>query len=196
MARPENVLPPKASGRGWKFATAAATVIAACSLGLGYYTYINYGIRAPSPATPAEFLGLNVSEEKGVMKVEWNRAAPAVAAADTGRVIVTENDTPAEYTLTADELKLGKYLFVRKSEDVRVRLTAYRKGGAPAADELARFIGPPVPVPPKPEPPAKPPVRGEVKKLRDSLEKEKARAETAEGLARIYKDRLEVSNKQ
>ena len=195
MARPDNVFSPRASTRGWKFATAVATLIAACSLAFAYYTYIHYGNRAQPLVTAAEFLGLNVSEDKGVVKVEWNRAAPAVAAAATGRVIVTENDAPAEYQLTADELKLGNYLFVRTGEDVRVRLTAYKKGGAPLADELARFIGPPVPVRPMPEPPVTP-GRGDVKKLRESLEKEKARANAAEDLARIYKNRLELSSKQ
>ena len=187
MARPDNVIPPaRGNARAWKLVAALATAVAAASLSFSYFKPPTV---QPTPGSHPEFLGLNIFEEKGVVRVEWDRLSPVIAAAEKGRVIVTGNGAAAESGLNAEELKFGKFMFVRKGEDVRVRLTTFKKG-APTADELARYIGPPLPAPQQPEPLR--PNRRDTQKLREQVDREKARADAAERLAKIYKDRLDL----
>lgn len=88
-------------------------------------------------------LALRVVDSGGQLRITWNRAAAAVKNAQKANLEITDGSERIWLEIDADQLRTGNVTYMRKSGNVMVRLTVSLPG-VPAAEEVARFLGPPV----------------------------------------------------
>jgi len=89
-------------------------------------------------------LQLHLLDAQGQLRVEWNRASGILAQADSASLMITDGAPLPPIALDKDTLQTGSVTYARLSEDVSVRLVVERKG-QPAYQEVARYVGSPVP---------------------------------------------------
>ncbi len=118
--------------KGWWAALALVLVGAA---GFGVLRY--WQTTAPSPP-----LALWVADVGGQLLIEWDRTARPVRNATRGVIEIRDGNQPVRIEMDASRLREGSVDYVRQSEVVDVRLRVEHPGGA--AQELIRFVGPPV----------------------------------------------------
>ncbi len=134
-----------------------------------------------------ETLAMRVQDIGGHLRIEWNRENPSVRVAERGSLFVHDGRELPPFHLDHDMIARGSVTYARLTEDVLVRLVVHAKG-RPPVQELARFVGPPVP---KAEEPALPEARAakeklvaEAEQLREDLRKETLRARELERTVR------------
>ncbi len=121
-------------GRRWLGITVLLLLGAAAGVGGGWYW--RTGVRhAP--------LALWVADVGGQLMIEWDRTARPIRRAERGTLEISDGGERVVIQMDADKLKEGSVDYVRRSEIVDVKLRiALPDGGS--ADELIRFVGPPV----------------------------------------------------
>ena len=71
-----------------------------------------------------------------------NHNSPGLRNAERGILEITDGGPKIEHSLTPELLRTGSYVYVRRSDDVNLRLTVYRKNETPVS-EGSRFLGQP-----------------------------------------------------
>jgi hypothetical protein len=98
---------------------------------------------APAPApevVPAgnddSGLGLTVKTEPHELEIRWNRNAPAIAAATTGTMKITEEGITENMPIDQDQLHDGYVAYSPKTNDVSIRLEVTGKDGHSATESV------------------------------------------------------------
>lgn len=119
-----------------------------------------YGSRALDPRLmrkdPDKGLGLAVSPSGTQLRLQWNRASPAIARAMLGNLSIIEAASRRDLTLTAADLQTGAIVYTPLSSDVTFVLSVRGPGETNSTESLrvVSGIGTPetAPVLPKPSP--------------------------------------------
>jgi len=90
-----------------------------------------------------EPIKLRLEDLNGQLRVDWNRNARALVEGEKAEVQIVDGGT-VQLALDQALMRSGSLNYARRSEDVTVRFIVYRKN-KPPVEELARFVGPPVP---------------------------------------------------
>ena len=119
----------------------------------------------PMPsADPPLPLKLSVAEKGEQLDVTWDRNAPAIALAQRGVLSISDGVNRRDLELSGAQLRNGRVLYSRLSQDVGLHLVVYPEGREPVSESIRIVSADPVPLPvSKPEVP--PPA------LSDSVEK-------------------------
>jgi hypothetical protein len=200
--QPDPMATPRASGeteavltsrRSWRWI--ALPVAALVAIGW-LYTARN---RAPEPAeTPLE---MTVTDRAGQLVVEWDHSRPELQRVRAGEISVTDAGSRVSVPLSAAEARAGSFTFTRKSGDVRVSL--HLDGAGKPLRAFARFLG----VPPPQQQPERAAERAlaerntaELNRLREEnialrgeVDRAKARADQAETVIRVLRERLDAT---
>jgi hypothetical protein len=92
---------------------------------LGYVAARTLGTNAPIQSASGFTLALSVSRSGDNLNVKWDRDAPAVRAAQKGRLEIEEGGYTKPVELDAAHLQGGGVIYRRSSGTVRFRLTVY-----------------------------------------------------------------------
>ncbi len=141
------------------------------------------------------------------VQLEWDPNSDPVRSSTTAEVDIKDGAATPHFSLTADQLRVGKMTYVRQSADVELRMTVH-PAGRPAIQEFARLVGSartqaPVPANRQSGPPPAAPdtaqlraerdqLAAEVRQLKEDLRKERARADKAQENFRILQNRIDV----
>jgi hypothetical protein len=90
--------------------------------------------------TPSDDFSISASDTAGRMRVTWNRNAPAVEQADSGRLDVVDGNQIASYSVDRAVLQAGTLDYLRHAPDLLVTLTLLRDG-KPVHVAMIRSIG-------------------------------------------------------
>ncbi len=142
-----------------------------------------------------ESLGLRVEEQDGQMTISWNRNGAFVRQAARAALRVVDGSSAREFAVSADELRTGSFTYIRRAEDVEVRLTVQRTGKQPQ-EEITRFLGRPV-TPGIAEElgrtiQERDQLAGEAEQLREELRRQTRRVSELRGLVRLLEQRLKT----
>lgn len=96
-------------------------------------------------------VGLRISDERGLLRVDWDRNSSVVRQAKTGKLSVRDGESQVHIELDAAILHNGNVTYQRKSETVELRLAIPAPGGGEIVT-VSRFIGQPPPVLPQARP--------------------------------------------
>ncbi len=126
-------------------------VAAALGCGIAFAAYATRGfwigrpaaLAPPSPVAHAA-LGLTASEQSGRLELHWNPAAPAIARAKRGILLISDGPTPKSFLLDAARLKTGAWTYQRATNRVEVTLSV----GQPNGQQLVENASFTAPVPP------------------------------------------------
>jgi hypothetical protein len=89
-------------------------------------------------------LQLKLLDAQGQLRVEWNRGSGILAQADSASLVIADGGPLPPIALDKETLQTGSVTYARLSEDVSVRLVVQRRG-QPPYQEVARYVGSPVP---------------------------------------------------
>lgn len=89
-------------------------------------------------------LQLRLLDAQGQLRVEWNRTSGILGQADSASLVIADGGDVPPIPLDKETLQTGSVTYARLSEDVSVRLVVQRKG-QPPYQEVARYVGSPVP---------------------------------------------------
>lgn len=93
-------------------------------------------------APKVEPISLSMTERDGLLQIQWNHAAKAVAQAATGSLAIFDGKEARTVDLKPVDLASGKFSYQRNSGDVEVRLTVADPAGKKLGEEASRFLGP------------------------------------------------------
>lgn len=94
------------------------------------------------PPAP-DALQLRIVDVNGQLRVEWDRASPAVLRAGSATLFIDDGGMLPPIHLDGDAIRRGSVTYARLSEDVIVRLEVSRED-LPPLREQARYVGPPL----------------------------------------------------
>jgi hypothetical protein len=97
-----------------------------------------------NPTSPAAAPSLHLVDADGQLRIEWDKDHPTVQSADGATVFIHDAGPNTPIELDQKATRSGSLTYLRLSEDVRVRLVLQRDG-QPVSQELARYVGPPLP---------------------------------------------------
>lgn len=106
----------------------------------------------PPDPLPAGF-ALRVEDRGGVMRIEWDRRAPAVLQASRAHLEVIDGPAVTTIALDAAQLRTGSVAYLRTHDTALVRMALERPGAAPV-EEAAHFAARPREVRAEAPPPA------------------------------------------
>jgi proteasome lid subunit RPN8/RPN11 len=183
---------PVPKSRNWRWFFVCALALACGALALRTYLV----------SSNAPGLSLEMAERNGEMRIEWNRAAPAIRRARQGELHIADGAKTRTVELGPGELSIGAFPFVRHAADVTAQLTVFDASGA-ATRAVARYIGQPVITPPSADLVAAREelerLRSENQRLNDQLKTERGRADELQGrldslqnVLRIERNRIQV----
>jgi hypothetical protein len=185
---PGGAMEPALTGRrSWRWI--ALPVAALIAIGWLYLVRT----RAPEPAEIP--LQMTVTDRGGQLVVEWDHGRPELQGVRAGAISVTDGGARTNVALTAAEARSGSFTLTRRSGDVQVALH-FDAAGKPLT-AFARFIGAP-PAHPKTERAAPPDtaeldrLRRENVVLRGEVDRAKARADRAETVIRVLRERVDA----
>lgn len=101
-------------------------------------------------ASASESLQLRLLDAQGQLRVEWDRDHEAILDAQAATLYINDGGTIPPIQLDQETTQRGSVTYLRLSEDVTVRMVIQRKG-QPPLQELARYVGTPVPKVPSKE---------------------------------------------
>jgi len=92
--------------------------------------------------TPAESnsISLTATDQSGKMQVSWDNHNPTVRSAETGMLDVVDGGELTHYRVATSVLQSGKLEYLRKSDDVLLKLIVYRDG-RPELQPMLRSVG-------------------------------------------------------
>jgi len=134
-----------------KIALAAMLLVICAGLVAGLLK-VRAGRRPTTAASPSsaalqtDLLGLRVERQRGDLLMKWNRAAPAIASATVGTLIVEDGETPRVIPLQKNLLQGGSLLYSPASDTIKIRLTVEAPGQQPATEMILVILpagGPP-----------------------------------------------------
>lgn len=131
-------MPAPSESKPWPWIAAGA--VAAVLLALLAWNYFSV------PSLPPA-LGLALLERDGQLNVQWNPTAGPVALAAGGELNIKDGGEAQTVPLAPRDLASGKFVYVRKTGDIEVRMSVADTGGK-LVEEASRFLGRP-PEPPK-----------------------------------------------
>jgi hypothetical protein len=99
-------------------------------------------IRQIQPHT--EPLNLRMVDAQGQLRIEWDSGSSTVRYADDATLFITDGGKLSPIKLDRDAVLSGSVTYARLTEDVSVRFVVNQKDSQPY-QELARYVGPPVP---------------------------------------------------
>lgn len=134
---PQPASPPARPWREWLMVLAGLLLLAVAGVALPRFRAASEG--------PDDSLALKLQDNNGQLRVEWNRAARQLADAEKTELQISDGG-PLLVPLQREIARTGSLTYARRSEDVTIRFVVYRKD-RPPTEELARFVGPPVPRP-------------------------------------------------
>jgi proteasome lid subunit RPN8/RPN11 len=141
----ENLTPPAfgevatAKPRYWTWGALALVLTAA-----GYALVERPNLLPLTLRAEEETLGMRIQDVNGQLRIEWNRESAAARSAGRGTLFVHDGRNLPPIDLDHETIARGTVTYARLSEDVQVRLVIHRRGHPPV-QELARFVGPPIP---------------------------------------------------
>ena len=170
--------------RSWRWI--ALPVAALAAIGWLYVA----GHRAPEPAvTPIE---MTVTDRGGQLIVEWDHSRPELQRVSAGEITVADAGSRVSVALSAAEAKTGSFTWARKSGDVQVSL--HFDGAGKSLGASARFLGVPPPHQmPEHDTAGLDRLRKDNVELRGEVDRAKARADRAETVVRVLRDRLDAA---
>jgi len=135
-------------GRPWRVLRVAAILVAFLAAGgAGYQTRAYWLPKVLAkmyvvlPHEPDPYLSLAVSDDSGLLKIQWDRNSAAVRnALDATLEISDGNNVPQAVRLDSAHLAAGGFAYARQSERVDVALIASEPGGQ-LVKEQASFLG-------------------------------------------------------
>lgn len=166
---------------GWAYACMGVLLCGALVLAIP----MRRGVDREGP----EALQLRLQDSQGQLRIEWDRNSSTIRGAQSATLYITDGRPLAPIPLDRDTAQKGFIHYGRLSEDITVRLVVNRPD-EPPFQELARFVGAPIP---KEMPKELQESRGkrdqlldEIRKLRAQIEREVERSQTLEStVARI-----------
>lgn len=134
--------------RPWRALKAAAILaVGLAAGGVGYQTReywlpkVLTKARAVLPREPEPYLSLAVSDDSGLLKIQWDRNAPAVHNALEATIEITDGNTaPQSVRLDNAHLASGVFVYARQNERVDVALIASEPTGQ-VVKEQRSFLG-------------------------------------------------------
>jgi proteasome lid subunit RPN8/RPN11 len=132
LAAPQ-FLPPAPRRSKWPWLVGWLVLVAGLVIGA-----MRFFIFAPH----VEPISLSLSERDGVLQIQWNGAAKAVAKAATGSLAIFDGKDARTVDLKPQDLASGKFAYKRSSGDVEVRLTVAGAGGEKLGEQASRFLDP------------------------------------------------------
>jgi len=179
-------MPAPKETKPWPWVVAGAVL--AVILALVAWNYYSVPTVPPS-------LGLVIVERDGQLQVQWNSTAGPVMQAVRGELNISDGGEKQAFPLAPRDLASGKFVYVRKSGDVEVRMGVTGAGGK-LLEEASRFLGRP------PEPPKNDQfdaldakskqLEAEVKRLRSENAKQQQRIEELDRIRLILQSRLGI----
>lgn len=122
---------------GWGYASLGVLLCGALVLAIP--------MRRPAPGGDGlEALRLRLQDAKGQLRIEWDRDSATIRNAQNATLYITDGRPLAPVSLDRDTAQKGYINYGRLSEDITVRLVVNRGADSPI-QELARFVGAPVP---------------------------------------------------
>jgi hypothetical protein len=134
---PQLIRPAPARGKWLWLVGWAAMLILAAVFGLRYWM-------ANSTVEP---ISLSVLEHDGQLRIEWNHAAKPVESAVSGSLEIVDGTKSQIINLSRTDLTAGKFVYLRKTGDVEVRMTVLNAEGE-KTQEASRYLGRPPEVAP------------------------------------------------
>jgi len=132
------------SRRPWRIAAIGGALLV-CALAVSAVPRLR-----TQAAPPADTLQLKLLDAQGQLRVEWDRTHEAIQNAQSATLYIQDGGEIPPIQLDQDTTRRGSVTYLRLSEDVTVRMVIQRKG-APPVQELARYVGTPVPKVPSKE---------------------------------------------
>ncbi len=114
----------------WIVLVVVVLLVAAAVVGMRYYV----GPSQPEPVS------LVMIEQSGQLQVQWNPLTRSVTRAVRGYLEIKDGNEPITIPLRKQDLETGKYLYVRHSGDVEVRLVMEDADGG-LTSEASHFVG-------------------------------------------------------
>lgn len=125
--------PAREGPRWWLWAAAAAALL------LPFLAVFE----PPSPNAPAPAgFALRLEDRGGMIRIEWDRRAPAVLQASNAHLEVIDGPAVTRIALDSSQLRTGSVAYLRSHESASVRMVLESPGAAPV-EETAHLTGPP-----------------------------------------------------
>jgi hypothetical protein len=131
------------------------------------------------------------------VQIEWDPNSASIRGARQAAIEIKDGSETQQFSLTASQLLSGKMPYTPKAADVEFRMTVQPADGPPVQG-FARLVGPPaVSVPAAPVEVVETSkdrrkLEAEVKRLKEELRKESARAKKLQDTVRILQNRVDV----
>jgi proteasome lid subunit RPN8/RPN11 len=125
----------KSKGRYWPW------VVAGLVMGIGGASWYQSGTPRPPSPTRAAPLHLRVTDQSGLLNIEWDRNTLAATELLGGNLGIRDGETRTNLPLDRAAIKAGSFQLVRHSPKVRVTLQIRVLGAAPI-EEVTEFSGP------------------------------------------------------
>lgn len=127
---------PRAPGRAFVWASVAVGLLA-CALAV-------FALPQLRTVNGGQNVRLSLLDAAGQLRVEWDRESAVVRNADSAVLYIEDAGKLDPIELDRETTHSGSVTYHRLSEDVKVRLLLRQKG-KPVGEELARYVGSPVP---------------------------------------------------
>jgi hypothetical protein len=180
-------MPAPAENRKWPWVASGAVVAAV--LAAFAWNYLD-----SAPALPPS-LGLVMIEREGQLQVEWNPTAAPVMLAAGGELNISDGGEAQAVPLAPRDLASGKFVYVRKTGDVEVRMKVMDAAGR-QVEEASRFLGRPPEAPKNDELDAlqarSRQLEAEIARLRGENERQAQRIQELERIRLILQSRLGI----
>jgi hypothetical protein len=147
--------PPEPKSRiQWRWVIVPAFFVLA--LAAGYFGFQNMAgarvsVTPPPPPMPAADaplpLKLSVAEKGEQLDVTWDRNAPAIALAQRGVLSILDGVNRRDLELSGAQLRNGRVLYSRLSQDVGLHLVVFPEGREPVSESIRIVSADPVPLP-------------------------------------------------
>jgi hypothetical protein len=159
-------------------------------------------------AVPPNAIALRAVSEAQAVQLAWDANSRAIRNSDHADMQIDDGGNSSHLSLSNDQLRAGKMSYLPQSADVGVSMTVYPANGDPIHDST-RLVMPSFTPPPRTpkggtrstSPPPAPDqsaaqqaeLQQEIRRLKDDLGKERARASELQNLVRILQNRLGIS---
>ena len=85
-------------------------------------------------------VALHVADTAGQLRIQWDRSAPAVRRARSGRLDIQDGASRVQIALGPDQLRNGDVVYERRAGSVLVRLVLERQGARPL-ETVIQYVG-------------------------------------------------------
>ena len=127
--------PPKQTGQKSSRLLLALWILLALGAAGGLIYHFYFTDRNP-------YLAFRATDMDGQMRLEWDHKSPWIRKAERGELEINDGGKKFAHQLTAEILRTGSFVYVRKSDDVDLRLTVQQQDQK-AVSESSRFLGQP-----------------------------------------------------